>query len=187
MQSQHSLKLTFSLQHFLEVNFLHCHIEFIQAWPALSLKPALSFGIGLKRKEIFWVTRITRTVTASGGVRGVPPPALPPPLRDQSPVQIRHTSYMEVTEAGPRTDSPVQGTSTAALPPAGAHRPQIGLAALATKVPHHLPAWTLYGNKPLQTQMPLYDLLIIPPSSLHAHSGSVNQLMFFYSPHCLCR
>lgn len=67
MQSQHSLKLTFSLQHCLEVNFLHCHIEFIQAWPALSLKPALSFGIRLKRKEVFWVTRITRTVTASGG------------------------------------------------------------------------------------------------------------------------
>lgn len=55
---------------------------------------------------------------------------------------------MEVTEAGPRTDSPVQGPSTAALPPAGAHRPQIGLAALAAKVPHHLPPEPCMATNP---------------------------------------
>ena len=56
---------------------------------------------------------------------------------------------------GARTDSPVQGPSTAALPPAGAHGPQIGLEALAAKVPHRLFARTLYGTTPANTNATL--------------------------------
>lgn len=62
-----------------------------------------------------------------------------------------------------------------------------GIRGFSCKGPSSSLRLNIVWQQPPQTQTPLCDHLITPPSSPHAHTHSVNQLMRFYSCHCLYR
>ena len=167
------------------MNFPPCHIEFSRAWPVLSPQPGLSFGICIKKK-ISSVTRITRVVTASGRTgEGALPRA-----RDQSTVEIHHTAYRRVVgEAGRRRGQnwfTCAGASHSCTPTSWSSQTTDRIRGFSCKGPSSSLCLNLVWQQPPQTQMPLYDHLITHPPSLHAHAHSVDQLVCFYSHHCLC-
>lgn len=115
------------------LKWISCTATLNLAWLDLSRHPRVSFGVCLKKKKM-------RAVTILGGCCHL--------HKIKAPWKSTILCTGELWGGEGRTDLPVQGPSTAALPPAGAHGPQIGLEALAAKVPHHFSVWTLYGNNP---------------------------------------